>query len=767
MSADPHDQLLLQIRGAVAEYERTLIAERMRRGRQAKLRAGTLLPWTTAPFGYRLDPDRPRRADAVRTEPGEAALVAQLFDWYLEPQATIYRLARRLTDLGVPTPRGGPRWNTASVRGILRNPSYAGRALSNRTQVAPARGRKSAMLPAGPGVSHAPRPEEDWIAVPVPPVVSEQTFAQVQAKLDANQQGAARNTRHEYLLRALISCGACRLGCTGRQTAAGYRYYLCRGRTDPLRVAQGQRCTARYIPAGQLDELVWADLCALLTDPAQVTRALARARGGAWLPQELQARQATIGQALGQLERQQQRLLDAYLAEVVTLPELDRKRQDLDRRRDTLLAQQRQLDAAARQKLELGAVADGIEAFCQAIRAGLATATFEQRRQLAELLIDRVIVTGDQVEIRYVLPTSPDGPHRPFCQLRKDHLDFPPGDRYGDQPGQRDRVPGPAQEVADGAGVAVPAQEQDGVPVVMSFGGVVGPDLDHRPVVVLGALGRRAGAHPLPGGGPGQLRGVLHGEAAAGGQGHQVIGADGHDVAGATLADALAQVKAAVHLIAGDERGADAEVVSVLQQAVGQLGLGGEHDVVGHSGQFAALLVGSPFPGQVQGAADQGVTGGGCVGEGDRDLAQGDAAEGAAVLAGRADAVGRGFGVAGLVHDQHRVAAVRTLLPGQASCRPVRGAVEYALVIAAGAGQQVLHPVRAGVPGRLGDGPAVVIVQLGQQAVHHVPAGHAGLPPSETRRDPSQQVTEQAGVRGIIYAGTSGCRLSVLFHKLA
>jgi Recombinase len=47
--------------------------------------------------------------------------VAQLFDWYLEPRATVYRLARRLTDLGVATPRGGPRWNTASVRGILRN----------------------------------------------------------------------------------------------------------------------------------------------------------------------------------------------------------------------------------------------------------------------------------------------------------------------------------------------------------------------------------------------------------------------------------------------------------------------------------------------------------------------------------------------------------------------------------------------------------------------------------------------------------------------
>ena len=51
MSAGPHDQMLLQIRGTVAQYERTLIAERMRRGRQAKLRADTLLPWTTAPLG--------------------------------------------------------------------------------------------------------------------------------------------------------------------------------------------------------------------------------------------------------------------------------------------------------------------------------------------------------------------------------------------------------------------------------------------------------------------------------------------------------------------------------------------------------------------------------------------------------------------------------------------------------------------------------------------------------------------------------------------
>ena len=457
MSQDPHDQLLLQIRGAVAEYERTLIAERMRRGRQAKLRAGTLLPWTTPPFGYRLDPERPRDVAGVRVEPGEAVLVAQLFDWYLEPQATVYRLAKRLTDLHVATPTGKPRWNAASVRGILRNPAYAGRAQTNRTRVVPARRRKSALLPVGPGESHAPRPQEDWIAVPVPQIVAEETFARVQAKLDTNQQTAARNTRHDYLLRALVSCGRCRLSCTVRRTQAGYRYYLCRGRTDALRVAQGQRCGARYTPAKQLDELVWADLCALLADPAQVACALERARGGAWLPQELQARQATLRQALGQLERQQQRLLDAYLAEVLALAEFDRKRQELDRRRATLAAQQHQLDAIAEQRLELRAVADGIEAFCQTVRSGLATATFAQRRLLVELLIDRVVVTDDKVEIRYVLPTSPDGPHPPYCQLRKDHLNPPSASpRCGPgRPGRcrlgrsRRRTPAPRPQAVD------------------------------------------------------------------------------------------------------------------------------------------------------------------------------------------------------------------------------------------------------------------------------------------------------------------------------
>jgi len=103
MSHDPHEQLLLQIRGAVAEYERTLIAARMRRGRHAKLRSGQLLPWTVAPYGYLLDAEPPRDPSRLRIEPVKAAVVTQIFAWYSEPQPPVrlYSVAKRLSDAQV------------------------------------------------------------------------------------------------------------------------------------------------------------------------------------------------------------------------------------------------------------------------------------------------------------------------------------------------------------------------------------------------------------------------------------------------------------------------------------------------------------------------------------------------------------------------------------------------------------------------------------------------------------------------------------------
>jgi site-specific DNA recombinase len=163
-----------------------------------------------------------------------------------------------------------------------------------------------------------------------------------------------------------------------------------------------------------------------MTHPESITGALRRAHGGQWLPQELKARQENLSRGRDALGRQLERLTEAYLGEVIPLAEYQRRRKDLEQRGEALAAQERQLQAQARQRMELAGVAGSIEDFCERVRSGLADATFEQRRKLVELLIDRVIVTGEEVEIRYVIPTDPSSEQVRFCHLRSDYLHNPP-----------------------------------------------------------------------------------------------------------------------------------------------------------------------------------------------------------------------------------------------------------------------------------------------------------------------------------------------------
>jgi site-specific DNA recombinase len=423
---DPHEQLVAQIRGAVAEYERTLIADRMRRGRLARLRSGQLLPWTRAPYGYLLHPERPRDPAALQVDLAAAAIVRELFAAYAAGGATLHSLAAALTARRVPTPTGKPIWRPPTIRGLLTNPAYKGQAASGRRRTTPARGRRSALQPVGAGVSTTDQPPEEWITVPVPALITDELFELVQRRLAANQRAARRSTTHPYLLRGLVSCGICRLGCTGRTRTASdtrYRYYRCLGKQATVASGRPHRCPARFIPADQLDELVWADLATVVQQPQLVAQALERAHSGAWVPAELRRRQASLQQARASVARQRQRLLDAYLAEVIDLAAFQRQDQALSRQQADLLAREREVAAQGDRLIELATIAQSMTVVLEQLRVGLDQATFDQRQQLVQLLIDRVVVTGDQVEIRYVIPTTPASTRTRFCHLRTDYLD--------------------------------------------------------------------------------------------------------------------------------------------------------------------------------------------------------------------------------------------------------------------------------------------------------------------------------------------------------
>ena len=428
MSDDPHDQLLLQIRGAVAEYERSLITDRMRRGRLAKYQAGALLPWTRPPYGLRLAPDRPRDPAGVWVEESEAAIVREIYALYTQDDYSLLGLASHLQQQGVPTPSGKKIWSISTLRAILRQPAYLGQIYARRYRYRAARIRRSATHPIGqPQQTAEELPPEEWILVAnIPAIITQEAFDLAQAKLAQNQSFAKRNNKsHQYLLRALVSCGRCQAACIGRHAQNGPSYYVCSAKGKPVHTRREEKCQSRFCPARQLDELVWQDLCYILTHPDSITQALERAHGGHWLPQELQARRANLRQGQARLQQQLDRLTEAYLHEVIPLAEYQRRRADLERRVEAFQQQDGQLNAQANRHTEITALVKSVEDFCQRIRAGLHQATFEQKRQLVELLIDRVIVNDGDVEIRYVIPTSPQSEHIRFCHLRSDYFGQP------------------------------------------------------------------------------------------------------------------------------------------------------------------------------------------------------------------------------------------------------------------------------------------------------------------------------------------------------
>jgi site-specific DNA recombinase len=124
---------------------------------------------------------------------------------------------------------------------------------------------------------------------------------------------------------------------------------------------------------------------------------------------------------LRRLGHEEQRLLDAYQAEVIDLAELKERRQQLAGRREALTAQR---DQQARLRAERGVAQEtlaDLKAFCERVRSRLDEATLAEKQRLLHLLIDRVIVGEDTLEIRQVIPlrrlrpealapASPDGP---------------------------------------------------------------------------------------------------------------------------------------------------------------------------------------------------------------------------------------------------------------------------------------------------------------------------------------------------------------------
>jgi len=172
---DPQATLLVQMQGVIAEYERAKIAERYRRGKLYRARAGEICFWKMSYGHRRVVPDDGGPARIEVFEP-EAEIVREIFRAYVDGGQSVRQIAHDLHDRGIPSPTGKPIWGTSTIGRLLHNEAYTGTVYYNRRESIEGNGPRGARSCK---TRYRDRPREDWIAITVPPIIDGDTFERV------------------------------------------------------------------------------------------------------------------------------------------------------------------------------------------------------------------------------------------------------------------------------------------------------------------------------------------------------------------------------------------------------------------------------------------------------------------------------------------------------------------------------------------------------------------------------------------------------------
>ena len=401
---NPHGQLLLGIQGLFAEYERDVIADRMRRGKLYCVRQVKLMH-TRPPYGYRYIPVSQPNGGRWQTNPLETQVVHYIYSAYTEQNLTIGKIVERLNENIATLPPRSLRWGYSTVHFILKQPAYIGQTYYNRTRTCyEAIGHPKKQ---GRGVRRSAarqeRPADEWIPIQTPPLISETLWHKAQERLAMNRKFAARNnTTSFYLLRSLLVCDVCAHTLLGRNVHGSIVYYC---------PNQGQQRSpetpvhTRTIPGRVIEPLVWQAVTQLLQNPTLLADAWKHeTQADPHTPAETDRLQAR----LKALERQWQRLLDLFQDEKIEKAELSNRKAHMDQERRSIQARLQQLNQLAQHERLQQTVLEDFAAFCQQVNANLENPTPQLQQEVIRLLIDHVVVGKEEIVIKHIVPTDDD-----------------------------------------------------------------------------------------------------------------------------------------------------------------------------------------------------------------------------------------------------------------------------------------------------------------------------------------------------------------------
>jgi len=402
-TATPSGRLIFQMLASFAEYERAAIGERTRAGLHRAYRGGRHTG--VVPYGYCTD-----EHGHLQILPEEAVVVRRIIEAVAEG-STLYAQAKRLNDLGHPTPgwrygsgkrRPGSRlWSVTTISNIVRQRAYSG--------------THEVKINSG----------ADIIEQAVPAIVDSALQERAQTTLTENKRYPDRKNDRKYLLSGLVTCAVCGSGCGGHPTTRKgkkYYYYTCRaGRTNNFNKGRPHR--ASYVTASWLEETIWADVRRFLEDPGEVLERVREQLGADDATDDLETRREELSRRLAAKQAKKDRYVHLYAQGHISEAELETHLLDLKNQTENLRLRLGSVEVELSQKRAHQGLTQAAHAWLVALRERIAEIeedteeAFRARRQIVKLLVQSITVGkkhedgGIEVRITYRFgpPSSPPG----------------------------------------------------------------------------------------------------------------------------------------------------------------------------------------------------------------------------------------------------------------------------------------------------------------------------------------------------------------------
>ncbi len=401
---DPHSALMIQIQGAVAEYERAKISERHRRGKIYRARQGEVF-WHSVPYGYK----RISRQDGVPAHvvinEADADVVRKIFSWHAYEGMSIRQITKRLDKEGYPTPKGGPYWGETTVHRILGRESYLGTLYYNQSGLTTA----SADSENPYKKIRFKKPESEWIPVSIPVIIDQDTFERSKAQHTPNQQFSPRNLKDEHwLLRRLLRCEKCGLKCacvTDKKNRISRYYYRCE-KQGP--VWWRDRCQRTHIRAEPLDDLVWYEVKNHLLNPKLLLKAQTGLTDLRLLDKSVIGTQIlNAKKRLALVQTEKRRLIDAYQSGLIEKPDFSERIEKVSLRISSLENDLSVLEEDGQKTIEEAQLYNCISKFSSTVTDRLDSMAFHERQLLVRTVLDEVTVKDNVVKLHFKIPLPP------------------------------------------------------------------------------------------------------------------------------------------------------------------------------------------------------------------------------------------------------------------------------------------------------------------------------------------------------------------------